>query len=89
MNSDSSRSHAILTFSIETKQLVELSTVCRSSKLNFVDLAGAERLKQTEALGERKSEAVKINTSLSVLTRVINLLAANKTKQQNNVIPYR
>jgi hypothetical protein len=88
MNSASSRSHAILTFYVETKQKINGSIVCPTSKLNFVDLAGAERLRQTEAIGDRKSEAVKINTSLSSLNRVINMLSNTKNKDMIG-IPYR
>ena len=88
MNSDSSRSHAILTFYVQTKQKINGSIVCPTSKLNFVDLAGAERLKQTEAFGDRKSEAAKINTSLTVLKRIINMLSTTKSKDMAG-IPYR
>lgn len=56
--------------------------------MNFVDLAGAERLRQTEAVGDRKSEAVKINTSLSSLSKVINMLSNTKNKDMIG-IPYR
>ncbi len=51
-------------------------------------MAGAERLRQTEAIGDRKSEAAKINTSLSILKRVINMLSATKSKDTAG-IPYR
>ena len=41
MNSMSSRSHSILTLTIETKQSIEEDFVIKTSKINFVDLAGS------------------------------------------------
>lgn len=49
MNSESSRSHSILTITVETKERVNDLVITKVSKLNFVDLAGNEKLKQTEA----------------------------------------
>ena len=37
----------------------------KSSKIHFVDLAGSEKQKATEVVGERLKEASKINTSLT------------------------
>lgn len=74
-NAQSSRSHSIVTFSIQYKndkgRLV-------SSKLNVIDLAGSERTGETNAQGQRLKEACQINKSLSVLTDVISSLARLK-----------
>lgn len=55
MNSMSSRSHSILTITVEMKQNIDGVVVLKTSKINFVDLAGSEKLKQTGAQGERKT----------------------------------
>ena len=47
MNESSSRSHSILTVTIESKVKKEDSSIIRVSKLSFVDLAGSEKQKQT------------------------------------------
>ena len=52
--------------------------------LNLIDLAGSERLKQTQHTGDRKVETQHINKSLSCLGDVIAALA-NKSAH----IPYR
>ena len=72
LNSSSSRSHAVLTFYIESKDYV--------AKLNIVDLAGSERVKDSQVVGKNFTEAVHINTSLSSLARVCEHLM---TKTQN------
>ena len=51
MNSSSSRSHSILSVSVETKQNISGDIIIKYSKINFVDLAGSEKLKQTGATG--------------------------------------
>lgn len=56
--------------------------------MNFVDLAGSEKLRQTGASGERKTEAAHINLSLTTLRKVINTLEKKKGKQAVH-IPYR
>eukprot|EP00475_Leptophrys_vorax_P028984 TRINITY_DN4227_c0_g4_i2.p1 TRINITY_DN4227_c0_g4~~TRINITY_DN4227_c0_g4_i2.p1 ORF type:complete len:575 (+),score=141.43 TRINITY_DN4227_c0_g4_i2:217-1941(+) len=76
MNDRSSRSHAI--FSIKFAQAYSVSsgsTVERVSIINLVDLAGAERQEKTKASGTRLKESCNINTSLTVLGRVIRDLS--------------
>lgn len=60
LNEYSSRSHAILAIHIETNEQV-------GGKLVFVDLAGSENIKVTEAKGNQIAETKKINKSLLAL----------------------
>lgn len=82
MNIESSRSHLIFTIRVssvnhETKETVK-------GKILLCDLGGSERLKKTEATGDRKTEAIEINKSLTALGDVIEAVA-KKQKQ----VPYR
>lgn len=83
MNDVSSRSHAIFTINIESKDSKNGKTCI--GKLNLVDLAGSERISRTGATGERLKEAGSINQSLSVLGNVITALVDAKSTH----IPYR
>ncbi|VEN41537.1 unnamed protein product [Callosobruchus maculatus] len=83
LNDTSSRSHAIFTVLIESKNKVTNKTTF--GKLNLVDLAGSERANKTQATGDRLREAGKINMSLSVLGNVISALVDGKSSH----IPYR
>ena len=86
-NASSSRSHAILQLSFEIeKQIGDGQTVINHSKLNFVDLAGSEKI---ISLGDDKDpkhlkELTSINKSLSSLGNVIASLAKGRPH-----IPYR
>eukprot|EP00041_Stephanoeca_diplocostata_P010964 m.175482 g.175482 ORF g.175482 m.175482 type:complete len:689 (+) comp18355_c0_seq2:116-2182(+) len=55
-----------------------------SSRLYLVDLAGCEQLKQSQATGRHREEAVGINYSLMVLKKVIRALVECKAH-----VPYR
>ncbi|CAH1103160.1 unnamed protein product [Psylliodes chrysocephalus] len=83
MNDVSSRSHAIFTVTIESRNRRDNKTTV--GKLNLVDLAGSERASRTQATGERLKEASNINLSLSVLGNVISALVDGKSTH----IPYR
>lgn len=83
INDVSSRSHAIFTVLIETKD--KMKNKSTYGKLNLVDLAGSERVNKTLATGDRLREAGKINLSLSVLGNVISALVDGKSTH----IPYR
>lgn len=89
MNTQSSRSHAIFTLSIQQTRLApeaqDVETL--TAKFHFVDLAGSERLKRTGATGERAKEGISINTGLLCLGNVISALA-DKSKKASHV-PYR
>jgi len=82
MNQYSSRSHSIVRITIKGKNRVtQTETV---SILNFIDLAGSERIHKTGAQGEQMREATCINKSLSSLGNVIEAI-----KKKNSHIPYR
>ncbi|CAD8079987.1 unnamed protein product [Paramecium primaurelia] len=82
-NSRSSRSHVI--FSIEL--LVEWKDKSqRTSKIQFIDLAGSERLAKTVAKGQMLEETKKINQSLHCLGHCIMALSSRKN---NKHVPYR
>jgi len=91
MNEGSSRSHSILTITIESSEKeVDTKTGAESvhykvGKLNMVDLAGSERQKKTEAVGDRLDEAKSINWSLTVLGNCIKALVEPGSKH----VPYR
>ena len=81
MNSDSSRSHSVFVLTVHQK-LPNGTT--KAGKLNFIDLAGSEKIAKTGASGDTLEEAKKINQSLSALGMVIKSLADGKPH-----IPYR
>jgi kinesin family protein 3/17 len=57
MNAESSRSHAILTLSIETLTQIDGAKHIRKARLNLVDLAGSERLRRLARLARRSRRA--------------------------------
>ncbi|PRP85420.1 hypothetical protein PROFUN_06966 [Planoprotostelium fungivorum] len=77
MNSDSSRSHAMLRVSVYCKNKIQ-------SVLSLVDLAGSERLSRSGAMKEQMVETQHINQSLSALGDVISALRSKKGH-----VPYR
>ena len=91
MNEASSRSHTILTVFLGTQRDGdETACLVRASKLNFVDLAGSEKQKQTEVSGAELREASSINKSLTTLSLVIcKLTEKNDKSAKPNHIPYR
>ncbi|KAG0214801.1 Kinesin-like protein kif15 [Mortierella sp. GBA30] len=74
MNRESSRSHTVLTLTIQSMALVDGINHIRESRFNLVDLAGSERQKQANTEGQRLREAGNINKSLLCLGSVINAL---------------
>ncbi|KAG8059471.1 hypothetical protein GUJ93_ZPchr0002g26634 [Zizania palustris] len=96
MNSQSSRSHAIFTISIEQKKSSTASDklACHdydilSSKFHLVDLAGSERAKRTGADGLRLKEGIHINRGLLALGNVISALGDDKKRKEGAFVPYR
>ena len=91
MNAESSRSHAIMCVMIEQITRSNNSeegeaVVVQKSKFNFVDLAGCERAKRTNAKGQRLKEGININKGLLVLGNVISALGSG---DKGKFVPFR
>lgn len=84
MNNSSSRSHSMLSLTVEQVEVSNLDNVV-VSKLQLVDLAGSERQSQTGNTASK--ESIDINKSLFTLRQVITALT-ERTKQASYV-PYR
>lgn len=82
LNSGSSRSHAVYTLSLTKPATSERDAV--SSMFQIVDLAGAERVKRTDATTAQLREANSINTSLMQLWRCLQGM-----KKKSADIPFR
>lgn len=76
INERSSRSHSVFTLRLTgyNKETQEHSY----GRLNLIDLAGSERLSQSGSTGDRLTETISINKSLSCLQSVIHALVTNK-----------
>eukprot|EP00928_Gymnodinium_smaydae_P054007 TRINITY_DN3785_c0_g1_i1.p1 TRINITY_DN3785_c0_g1~~TRINITY_DN3785_c0_g1_i1.p1 ORF type:complete len:679 (+),score=126.98 TRINITY_DN3785_c0_g1_i1:144-2039(+) len=83
MNEHSSRSHLVVTLTVEQKNLTDRSV--KVGKLHLVDLAGSEKVAKTGASGKRLDEAKHINSSLSALGNVISALSDKHVVH----VPYR
>lgn len=84
-NDFSSRSHAIFTMTIHTKDTAaDGEEEVRVGKLHLVDLAGSESIGRSGARDSRAREAGNINRSLLVLGRVISALV-----EKRSYVPYR
>ncbi|XP_072451302.1 kinesin family member 4 isoform X3 [Chiloscyllium punctatum] len=86
MNSQSSRSHAIFTVTVEQRKKRDRNSYFRS-KLHLVDLAGSERQKKTKAEGDRLKEGININRGLLSLGNVISALGDEHNRK--GFVPYR
>eukprot|EP00746_Dinoflagellata_sp_MGD_P005749 gnl/MRDRNA2_/MRDRNA2_111134_c0_seq1.p1 gnl/MRDRNA2_/MRDRNA2_111134_c0~~gnl/MRDRNA2_/MRDRNA2_111134_c0_seq1.p1 ORF type:complete len:835 (-),score=249.09 gnl/MRDRNA2_/MRDRNA2_111134_c0_seq1:256-2574(-) len=84
MNSESSRSHLILTVTLEGRNRQTGKVV--TGKIALCDLAGSERLKKSEATGEQQKEAIEINKSLTALGDVISAVTLGN---KGSNVPYR
>ncbi|KAL0314906.1 UNVERIFIED_CONTAM: Kinesin-like protein KIN-4A [Sesamum angustifolium] len=101
MNSQSSRSHAIFTITMEQMRRLHPGTSsdgnlndCMTeeylcAKLHLVDLAGSERAKRTGSDGLRFKEGVHINKGLLALGNVISALGDEKKRKEGVHVPYR
>jgi len=100
LNSQSSRSHAVLRLVVQRSDLPPSPTklvssssapagvLTRTATVNLVDLAGSERTKKAETSGTRRfEEGVYINTSLMVLGQVISALASDDRARKH--APFR
>jgi hypothetical protein len=82
MNKASSRSHCVLTLSIQ--RINTRKGVIVHSKIHLVDLAGSERISATGNQEKSLQESITINKSLFALRQVITALALHC-----NHVPYR
>ena len=82
-NSESSRSHSILTITLKQKKnskvKLELDGSTIRSELKLIDLAGSEKLGKTECSGLNEAEGKKINLSLLSLGKIMNQLTQKET----------
>lgn len=86
-NEHSSRSHAVFTLTVHSRESASTGTgddVLRIGKMNLVDLAGSENIGRSGAKDGRAREAGMINQSLLTLGRVINALVDHASH-----VPYR
>ena len=93
MNATSSRAHTVNQIVFKQRYLnMETGKPERElvSNINFVDLAGSERAESTGATGDRLKEGANINKSLSILGRVISVLAKKANGQaKSEQVPFR
>ncbi|TPP41810.1 Kinesin motor domain family protein [Leishmania donovani] len=91
INDRSSRSHAIFVLHLVQMRISDDDSASAkvSSKVNLVDLAGSERTGAHSVEGDQFKEGVVINSSLTVLGRVIDALADKSSGKRNVFCPYR
>ena len=95
LNVDSSRSHVIFTMYFERRD--EPDAPPKLGRIHFVDLAGSEKLKDSESTGVHGDETKSINKSLFALGNVIQSLSkaggrrstVNAQGTTSNIVPYR
>lgn len=88
MSELSSRSHAMFIIVVEVVEGDEENPKSyKCGKLNIVDLAGSEKVRQTGVTGVRLNETKKINWSLHELGNVI--AALTDAKRRDKHIPFR
>ena len=78
-NAVSSRSHAILQFTVTHSRKTGKDNASAESKLSLIDLAGSERAHATQNSGVRLQESANINKSLLALANCINALSERST----------
>ncbi|EAS05465.2 kinesin motor catalytic domain protein (macronuclear) [Tetrahymena thermophila SB210] len=92
LNTQSSRSHCILTLRVDSMTAEDPDNII-SSKMQLVDLAGSERASQSGVEGQNLKEAIEINKSLFTLRQVISALAEyfqdQSQKKEMPFVPYR
>ncbi|KAJ2398884.1 hypothetical protein GGI23_002981 [Coemansia sp. RSA 2559] len=84
LNNQSSRSHAILTVSVQWTDDVGDKGKTWCGKLHLIDLAGSEDNRRTENGRDRMAESSAINRSLFVLGQVVEALNTGASR-----VPYR
>eukprot|EP00158_Paraphelidium_tribonemae_P006245 Partr_v1_DN27744_c0_g1_i2_m67490 putative Kinesin family member len=92
LNEHSSRSHGIMAVIVETETTdpEDGRVIRKKGKISFVDLAGSEKVKESQATGDTLTETLNINKSLLTLGNCISALADMKKSKKSNVhVPYR
>lgn len=94
LNEHSSRSHGLMTVYIESETIDpdDQRVIRKTGKVCFVDLAGSEKVKESQATGDTLTETLNINKSLLTLGNCISALADMKRKKSGNGnihVPYR
>lgn len=81
-NSQSSRSHSIVTIRVLKGHRAERDdpTSLQMSRLSVVDLAGSERAKNAQTSGDRLKEAGNINKSLMILGQCMEAMRTNQKR---------
>lgn len=87
LNKTSSRSHAVLTLTLLSRDNPTGKVI--RSKLHLVDLAGSENVGKSGAVRQRAQEAGQINKSLLNLGRVIETKIQQQKTGHPTHIPYR
>ena len=84
LNEQSSRSHTVFRFNIQTTQKNDSNgqISVRTSQMNLVDLAGSEGVSKTGSEGIRFREGSNINKSLLALSKVIQRLSSFQAKNK-------
>lgn len=82
MNSNSSRSHAIVSVHVEIVQ----QSITKKSTMHLVDLAGSEGVRRTSHKGEALAEGNHINHGLLCVSKVIKALC---DENKIGIVPYR
>lgn len=80
----SARAHTIFTINVVQKDKENEDLPLSNSTLQFIDLAGSERIAKSLTEGQKFNEAILINSSLTALGRVLLALALTSKS-----IPYR
>lgn len=95
MNDKSSRAHTLIQIVLSQKRInpkkgEEKFKIFKESRINLVDLAGAEKQKHTGTSGEGMQEGIAINKSLSYLGKCITALAEKaQGRGKKIVVPFR
>jgi len=84
-NQTSSRSHAVFEMTVKRGEKNQFSKSVTCGKLTMVDLAGAERAKDTQNGGKQLRDGASINNSLLALANCINALG----KKGDLHVPFR
>lgn len=81
----SSRSHCVFTIYLVKSD----NTTATVSRFNFCDLAGSERVSNTNHTGMRLKESQAINSALHVLGRCIKIIKENQMNGTKQMVPFR